>query len=327
MIGRIFYFFSALLVLIGSFILLSPSLITPDLIYPNRIDSTYIAYHSFQEGANPDTLLFNPTDVGLKYSELKVITTDGLTLKGWITFVEDTPANTIIIFHDLNESRILYIDHLKQFHDRGFNVAIFDMRAHGSSEGLEFTPGLPSLDDAVLMIDSIIAKNGTRHIVLMGVGIGSAVALQAAVYDTRTDGLILQSPFSSYEDYLDRYATLKWGLMKDIWFPVLLKRSTELLKYPIEELDLAEIAKYTSVPSLFIIGSEEEKVFTSEALQVFDASVTEKKELFLVRNAARENIAKAGGEAYYNRITAFFLSTLPKVQKTTRFKKLAINDN
>ena len=327
MIGRIFYLISAVLVLLGAFIFLSPSLITPDLIYSTRIDSSYIVYHSELEGTNTDTLLFNPSDVGLKYSELKVLTTDGLLLKGWNVYAEDTPANTILIFHDLNESKLLYIDHLKQFHDRGFNVAAFDLRAHGNSDGNEFTPGLPALDDAVLMIDSVLGKNGTRHIVLMGVGLGSAIALQAAVYDTRTDGLILQSPFSNYQNYLDRYASLKWGVMKNIWYPVLLRRSQELLRYPVKELDLTKITKYTSVPTLFIIGSEDEKVYTSEALQVFDASITEKKELFLVRNADKQNIAKAGAELYYNRITAFFVATLPKEQKTTRFKKLALNDH
>jgi hypothetical protein len=52
-----------------------------------------------------------------------------------------------------------------------------------------------------------------------------------------------------------------------------------------------------------------------------------KKELILVRDAGHEDIAKEGGETYYNRITAFLLNTLPRESRTTRYKKLASNDH
>ena len=327
MLGRIFYFISSIFFLAGAFIFLSPILLIPDLIYPLRVDSTYISFHAAIDGNNPDSILLKPSDVGLKYSDVKIITNDDLQLNGWFVGAEDSMANTILIFHDLNESKILYIDHLKQFHDRGFNVCIFDLRAHGSSGGNEFTPGLPALDDAVEMIDTVLAKKRTKHLVLMGVGVGTAIALQAAVYDTICQGLVLQSPFDNYENYLERYAGLKWGIMKNFWYPVLKRRSEELLQYKLKELDLTMIITYSTLPSLFIIGSDDERINTSETLEVYDASVTEKKELFLVKNAGHQNIAKAGGESYYNHITAFLNSTLPKEQKTTRYKKLALNDH
>ncbi len=326
MLGRTFYFISSLLVLFGAFILLSPSLISPDIVYPLRVDSAYISYQAMNNENISDTILLTPSDVSLKYSNLSVITTEGYRLNGWYVSAEDTPSNTILIFHDINESKILYIDHIRQFHDRGFNVAVFDMRAHGNSGGLEFTPGLPTVDDAVLMIDSVLTKEKTRNLVLMGAGIGAAVALQVAIYDNRCNAIILQSPFKSFKNYLERYSMKRWGMMRKFWLPVLERKTESLLQFPLKELDLTEIIKHLQIPSLFIIGGNDEKNYTSETLQVFDASVTEKKELFLVRNAGKQNIAKVGGEQYYNRITAFLISTLPKEQKMTRFKKLASND-
>ncbi len=326
MIGRIFYFISSLFFLAGIFIVLSPALLTPDLIYPVRIDSAYIAYHaSLSEGE--DTLLFNPSDLGLAYSDITVTANDSVPLKGWFVSASDTPANTILIIHDYNESKILYIDQLKQFHDRGLNAAVFDLRGHGSSGGNEFSPGIPAIEDVKLMADSILFKKGTRNLVFMGCGLGAAIALQAAVYDERCMGLVLQSPFKNYEKYLEKYAYAKWGEMKNLWFPVLKRRTESLLHYPVKDLDLAEIAAYTSVPTLFIIAGNDEIISTSESLQVFDASATEKKELILVREAGHGNIAKTGGETYYNKITAFLITNLPKKQKSTRYKKLALHDN
>jgi alpha-beta hydrolase superfamily lysophospholipase len=312
--------------LLGGFVFISPSLLTPDLIYPERIDSTYLVFHADKMGDTEDSLLFNPSDVDLNYTDITVKTDEGFLLNGWFIKAVDTPANTILILHDINESRIIYLDHLRQFHDRGLNVAVFDLRAHGSSGGNEFTPGLPAVNDVNKMVDSVLGKKGTKHMVLMGVGIGAAIALQSAVYDDRVAGLVLQSPFNTYEIFLDRYSRQKWGVMRNIWYPVFKRRTEELLQYSLKELDLREIAAYVTIPSLYIIGSDDKMINTSETLQVFDASATEKKELFLVRNAAHSNIAKSGGEAYYNRIAAFLISNLPKEQKITRYKKLALND-
>ena len=62
MFGRIFYFISSLFMLIGIFIFISPSLMSPDLIYPIRIDSTYMTYHAGIIENNADSLLLNPTE-------------------------------------------------------------------------------------------------------------------------------------------------------------------------------------------------------------------------------------------------------------------------
>jgi uncharacterized protein len=324
MMGKIYYTISAILFLMGAFIFLTPALLTPDIIYPERIDSSYIAYHAQNLEGGFDSLLLSPDDVELKYADINVKTRDGISLKGWYVSATDTPANTIIIIHNLNESRILYLDHLKQFHDRGLNVAVFDLRAHGSSSGNEFSPGLPTVLDTRLITDSVLALGGSKNLIFYGAGLGAAIALQAAVYDDRCHGLILQSTFNTFENYLERYSIAKWGLMHKIWYPVFKRRVASLLHYPISELDLRHIASYTTIPTLFIIGTDDDRVFTSETLQVYDASATDKKELFLVRNAGHENIAKAGGESYYNRIAAFIVNSMPKEQKISRYKKLAL---
>ena len=324
MVGKIYYFVSAILFLMGAFILLTPALLTPDLIFPDRIDSEYIVYHAQQTGSNLDTIPLTPEDVDLNYFDIKVKSYDGVQLNGWFVHAADTPANTVIIIHNINESRILYLDHMKQLHDRGLNVAVYDLRAHGSSGSTEFTPGLPSVTDMRLITDSVLAKKGTKNLIFFGAGIGSAIALQAAVYDDRCNGLVLQSPFNTFENYLEKYSSDKWGAMGKFWLPVFRRNIADLLHYPIRELDLRHIASYTSLPILFIIGSNDNKVYTSETLQVYDAALSDKKELFLVRDAGHDNIAKTGGEGFYNRIAAFIVNAMPKEQKTSRYKKFAL---
>ena len=80
------------------------------------------------------------------------------------------------------------------------------------------------------------------------------------------------------------------------------------------------------LPILFITASDDDEVFTSETLQIFLASASQKKDLFLVKKADHNNIALVGGEKYYNRISNFINTVLPREPKKTRYKKLAFND-
>lgn len=320
--NKLFFAFASLILLIAAFIYLSPSLVTNDFIYPTRVDSNFVRFHAMAN-SDLDTTMMKPSDEGLQYREMKIRVTNSIILDGWYVASNDTPANTVVIIHDLNQSKIMVLDHMKQLHDRGLHVMAFDLRGHGTSGGQYFTPGMPVVSDMKVIIDSLLLLKQTKHIVLFGMGIGAAVAMQSAVYDGRIDGMILQSPFNNLQTYLDRYSYKKWGKMKYMWYPVFRKKVENLLEYAISDLDLTQIAANINVPSLFITGSNDEVVYTSETLQVYQASSTEKKDLILVKNAGHYNIAPVGGEQYYNHISNFILSILPKEAKKTRFKKLA----
>lgn len=324
-LNKFFFAVGSVFILLASFIAIAPSLLTCDLITPQKIDSLWVMYH-VRENPEIDTTMMNPGDLGLKYSEFNVRSADNLLLSCWYVPATDTPANTIIILHDLNQSKLQLLDYAKQFHDRGYHVCIPDLRAHGTSEGVEFSIGIPAVSDVKKIIDAVLTWKETQHVVVMGLGLGSAIALQVAVYDGRCDAIVLQSPFDNFDTYIDRYAYNRWGFFDYFWETILKKKEGELLQYPVKELNLTEIARYLNLPTLFIAGSDDSLVYPSESLQVFQASATEKKELLLVKDAGHIDIAAVGGETYYNRISSFLLSVIPRKQKTTRYKKLALND-
>src|SRR5205807_2567971 len=119
-----------LLLFTAAFIFLSPSLVMPALIYPQRIDSLYIQFQKEQylklhpnEGAVADSLfIFNPSDLGLKYEPFNIRTIDSLVLKGWFIPADNTEAVSILVLHDWDESKIMKLNFAKQMHDRGFHI-------------------------------------------------------------------------------------------------------------------------------------------------------------------------------------------------------------
>lgn len=333
-LNKFFYLLSALLLLLAAFIYLSPNLVTSDFIYPDRIDSLYVRFHSVlavkaptkDQHLNSPSNLYNPGDLALPYEKFDVKAMDGSVLRGWFVESPDTPANTLLLLHDLDESKINYLDQLKQFHDRGLNVCAMDLRAHGNSEGTEFSPGMISVLDVKMIMDQLLRRKSTHHLIVMGKGLGAAIALQVAAYDGRCDVIVLQSPFDNLNTYLERYAQKKWGPLKVLWYPVFRRKVEEQLQFPIHDLDLGAIAKYVKTPSLFIAMANDEMVYTTEILSIYDSSAAELKELFLVTRMDSVSGSHPGGEEYYNRISEFINTALPRKAKTTRYKKLALND-
>ena len=331
-LNKFFYSVSSLLLLVGVFIFASTYFVAPDLMYPVRVDSLYVKYESEHatKAASHDTLgkalpvLFNPSSLGMKYEDFDVKTADGLTLRGWYVENNDEEANTLLIIHDLNQSKVNYLNMMKQMNDRGLNVCAIDMRAHGTSGGVEFLPGMLSVMDLKNTVDSLLKKKHANHIILFGSGIGAAVAIQAASIDERLNVLISQSPFSDFSVYVGQYSKRKWGNMSVFFHPVLERLLEKKLQYELTDLDLSEVIKYVKIPSLFICGGNDLIVPPIETYAVYDSSGAKEKNLIQVPKAGHDNIEQIGGVEYYNTIAQFIANSMPKKPGETRFKKLAL---
>src|SRR5437764_6790922 len=230
---KIYNTISVLILLAGAFVAILPTVVMPDLIYPERVDSAYIAFHH-----NSNEVFYNPSDIGLVYQNINIKTADSILLKGWYIPLSDTDAATLVVIHDINESKIKYLNLAKQMHDRGLKVCLFDLRAHGNSGGRKFSPGLVSVNDVRSVLDSLEQKQETKHIILMGMGIGAGIALQAAALDERCEVLVLQCPYDDFTKYLQRYAEREWKKMRGFYMPVL-KRKLYLVLQQQEDLVLS----------------------------------------------------------------------------------------
>ncbi len=330
-LNKLFYSVASLLLLFAAFIFLCKVFITPELIYPHRVDSLYVRYE-VERNINSSTgknvqAFYNPSSLGMHYENFNVKTSDGLTLSGWYIPTDAEDANTLLIIHDLSESKINYLNFIKQMNDRGLNICAVDLRSHGTSEGAEFTLGTVAIVDIKIIFDSLLKRSDTNHIAVFGVGLGAAIAVQNASLDGRSDALILQSPFSNFADYVDDYSKRKWGSMSFILHSVLERELEKRLQYELTDLDLSMIIKYVSQPTLFICASNDEIIPPRDTYSIYDSSGAREKNLILVKNAKHNTIEQNGGEEYYNRIAEFIRLVIPKKTKDTRFKKLALSKN
>lgn len=137
---------------------------------------------------NPLTEIHSPVEYGLYFEEVAFEATDGLTLRGcWIPAPDSERA--VVILHGHGGSMDYDIQRAPALHQAGFNVLLFDFRAHGRSQGNRATFGyLERLD--VLGAVEFLKSRGIRRIGLLGFSYGGMISMLAAPICPEVNALI-----------------------------------------------------------------------------------------------------------------------------------------
>lgn len=142
------------------------------------------------------TLVTTPESQGLAYEDVWLTTEDGITIHAW--YVPHPQALAAMVVCHGNAGNISHrVQSLRQWHEMGLSVLIFDYRGYGQSEGWLSEEG--TYLDAITAVEWLRQREPDLPLVLHGRSLGAAVATEAAVI-TRPDGLIFESGFTSVPD-------------------------------------------------------------------------------------------------------------------------------
>jgi uncharacterized protein len=168
---------------------------------------------------------------GLDPERLVLTTQDGLDVVAYEVYAEDPKA--VVIFHSgiHNPSVTAFFGHARMLLDEGYASILLEMRAHGESDGDVIALGFHEYRDTQAVVDYV--QDNPRYmetpIVVYGLSMGGAVAVNAVGQIPEIDALISLSAYSSWDDvFLDNmgasgllamvqrpfvrlYTTLKYG--------------------------------------------------------------------------------------------------------------------
>jgi uncharacterized protein len=117
----------------------------------------------------------SPAEYGLQFEPIDIKTSDGLILRGvWVPAPGSNRA--VVILHGHGGSYDFDVYRASPLQSAGFNVLLFDFRAHGRSEGKHITFGYEERRDMQGAID-FLQTRGMQHIGLLGFSYGGIVAM------------------------------------------------------------------------------------------------------------------------------------------------------
>ncbi len=141
-------------------------------------------------------------EFGLESKHFFVETKDGYNISAWEVAAEDPKAVIICLSGIHNPSVTAYFGHSRLLQEHNYTTILMDMRAHGESDGNVICLGYKEYLDVKAIVDYIKADVAYKDVpvVVFGLSMGGATAINAIGKIPEIDGLISLSAYSSWED-------------------------------------------------------------------------------------------------------------------------------
>jgi len=179
-------------VILGFVLLIIGSLVTIPVLVMNSLVNMHV---NFKE-------VWKPEDFGIEAKHFFVTTEDKLKISAYEVSVENPKAIIICISGIHMPSATVYFGHARLFKENNYATILFDMRAHGESEGDMICLGYKEYLDTKAIVKHIKADSAYKNIpiVVFGLSMGGTTAINSIGEIPEINGLISLSAFSSFED-------------------------------------------------------------------------------------------------------------------------------
>lgn len=245
-----------------------------------------------------------PAEYGLKYEQVEFKTTDRLTIRGvWIPRTGSDKA--IIFLHGHDSSHDFDIYHAPDLHEAGFNVLLFDFRAHGRSDGNMKTFGYKERWDVLAAID-FIKKLGMQRIGIFGTSYGGMTAMLTVPISPDVQAVISDggpgSLMTGAEAWVKELGLPEWigrALGWLVFFMISLRMGAYMLHYEA----IRWVGKISPRPIFFIHGDKD--LYSADFDDLY-AAAKEPKEQWRLPEAGHTEAAGLYPEEHTRRVIDFF---------------------
>jgi len=258
-------------------------------------------------------LTTTPAEIGIDFENISFITTDSIKLRGWFIGSQNSlTAPTIIIAHGLGASKSDFINLSGFLSSNGFNVLLFDFRAHGESGGNSCSLGLKEQMDITAALDYNISRKSlkNKNIGLYGFSLGGSAGILTASKDLRIKAIIADTPFY-------RLYTISADMIKRTYhlpsFPFMqLANVFYRLSFGswIGQVAPADVIHLISPRPILLITSDIDQMTPIYHARELIRKAGEPKELWVIEGATHGGTISMDAERYNQKLFNFFSKAL-----------------
>jgi uncharacterized protein len=270
-----------------------------------------IALSVFLTRRLPQQVFASPTEYGLEYEEMEFETADQIRLRGWWI-----PANnskrTLVFLHGYSGSMDPDLKYAPALHQAGYNILMFDFRAHGRSEGKMTTLGALEIRDALAAI-GYAQLRGSLQIGLLGFSMGGRTALLTAAESGQqisaiiSDGGPLRLSYTIVQQLKQK--SIPWGVRHILAWSMLLGASIRSNRNLFTNDPIQIAAKLTGIP-VFLIHAELDPFTNISELHSMVASIGKNAKLEVIPGVNHRETDSQDFTGYTSKIIEFFNSEL-----------------
>jgi pimeloyl-ACP methyl ester carboxylesterase len=247
-----------------------------------------------------------PMGRGLNCRAVSFGSADGLKLAAWYAASRNGAA--VILVHGYGGNRLAMLAHARMLARSGYGVLLYDMRAHGNSEGRLFAGGRDAPADVLGAVSYLRRRMEVRpdRIGVLGVSMGGQVALRASACAEEIRAVVADGPGPvGIRDVIPPVTPLGWFYLP--LQPIYGKALTWYTGVALPDPLIETISSIAPRPILLISTGR----FREQRLvrRFYDAA-KEPKSLWEIPEAIHASGWLARPEAYAEKIVSFFDETL-----------------
>ncbi len=250
----------------------------------------------------------HPSQIGLRYVEKTLTTIEGHKLKYWMIDDPNCPKEigSVIYLHGITDSKVSGLNYARELARLCYKVYLIDMRRHGDSEGDYCTYGYHEKHDVSALIDKIELEYHGTDIILLGVSMGAAIAIQTAAIDRRVARVIAVAPFYDLFSIVLDHQIRRFGIKSKLLLKLVLMRAEKIANFKSSEVSPADDIGKINVPILIVHGTEDKTVRSEYSQRLKELNGNAR--LLVVPNAGHIDVLEKGGKFYLEQLVNFIKS-------------------
>jgi len=249
----------------------------------------------------------SPADYGLAYEDVTFPSRDGVTLRGWFT-PADPARGTVVFCHGHAGSMDPDVVYVPWFYEAGFNVLMFDFRAHGRSDGDRVSLGYFERQDLLGAIDYLQGRS-MAEVGVLGFSMGGAVGIITAPQSGAIRAVISDGGFARLEDAMlgwvrERMDLPHWSVLPLARLIIAVAGWRLGASLP-KANPIRWVGRIAPRPVFFIHGDHDPYV-TVAGVEALYAAAGEPRELWRVAEADHRQVDQCRPAEYRERVIGFF---------------------
>jgi alpha-beta hydrolase superfamily lysophospholipase len=265
--------------------------------------SLLVAHVLTQPNNRPNTT--DPRDVSPDVRAWSARTADGLTLRGWYC---PTPEKRrlIVLVHGMGGSldEMAGIGH--DLHAEGYDVLLFDLRGHGSSDRSRLTMGARERVDLRAVLDWANRQGySSDRVGWLGWSMGASTVLMEAAQNAKIQAVVLDSPFGNLPELLDRQLTQHSHLPK-VFNPGILTAARLAFGVRTDNLIPIRSARQWGTRPMLLIHGKDDSIVPFPQAQALAREVGKSCQTVFLPGVEHVGAYRSRPDRYISRVDSFF---------------------